>query len=760
MKYKTRDLIKINPNTINEIERKYVKDILNYKGGYAIFNDISIDGIPLKIAIIKDKISAINDSNKKFNFRKRPYIVLFLTSIDTKKYINVFGPNYYTKNALNLNKNISEFDTINDNIYKDKHSNKTKIYWKFFDLIQNYLFKKIKSEYNYIFVNSYVYISVCLNNEDEYYFSNYYFNTNYSFKRCNGSKITLSGNINKYSYFVYDIDNELNNMKRNSLDMKNLLDAYQGKLEINNITYQNYQNIVNGIKNNEQNIFIKGFARSGKTIIAMRLLHDYPDSMLYLMNPHFYNSLKRYFNVQNVEFPTNRIKSGLDFISNGNAVNREGYNILIVDEAQRASIPFAFESFRPSFKTRIFLGDSFQKIRPKYDTGLEGIIKICEEKEEIYSLHLFDYSIGIPRNILQAARYLSFLSNLKSDILLNTFSINIFDSEDNFINKYRGDSCIKKHMATIYIGNNDFNSTIKEFSRMHKRIIESIEYFLDEDVKNNNILTTYELISRELDNIYIVLPKEVGVNNNLIVYLPDNTKDEALRNQIYTLITRARGEVNILCQNNDLYKLLNSKVEILKNNNDNLFDLEKLDTDVQETIKELNDKIENHGITRLIHFTNAENLNSILEKGILPRSQLNNENIKYEANDELRLENALDSISLSIQNPNLKLLDSFKRKYPNNKYYVLLLDPALLYELFDESNKSLIKREYCTNNAAYSNCKRSETNIDYMFNDKIHDKYQYFYRSEREINETTDLQAEILFYGRIPPKYIIDYEEI
>ena len=760
MKYKTKDFIRINPNTINEIERKYVKDILNYKGGYAIFNDINIDNIPLKIAIIKDKISAINDSNKKYNFRKRPYIVLFLTSIDVRKYVNVFGLNNLTKNEENLNNKANESESINGFIYKGKKSNKIKIYWKFFDLIQKYIFKRIKSTYNYIFVNSYVYISVCLNYSDQYYFSNYYFNTNYSFKRCNGSKITLSGNINKYSYFVYDIDNELDNMKKNSLDMKNLLDAYLGKLEINNITYQNYQNIVNGIRSNEQNIIVKGFARSGKTIIAMRLLHDYPDSMLYLMNSHFYNSLKRYFNVQNVEFPTSRIKSGLDFINDCNTVKQDGYNILIVDEAQRASIPFAFESFRPPFKTRIFLGDSFQKIRPKYDTGLEGIIKICEDQEEEYSVHLFDYSIGIPRNILQAARYLSFSNNSKSDILLNTFSINILDNEDGFITKYRNDPCVKKHMATIYMGNNDFNSTIKEFTRMHKRVVESIEYFLDEDVKNNNILTTYELISRELDNIYIVLPKEVGVSNNLITYLPDNTKDEALRNQIYTLITRARGEVNILCQNEDLFKLLNNKVEILKNNNDNLIEFDNLDDNVRETIKELSDKIENHGITRLIHFTNANNLSSILEKGIFPRSQLNNENIKYEANDDLRLENALDSISLSIQNPNLKLLDSFKRKYPNNKYYVLLLDPALLYELFNKDNKSLIKREYCTNNAAYSNCKRSETNIDYMFDDKIHDKYQYFYRSEREINETTDPQAEILFYGKIPPKYIIDYEEI
>lgn len=157
MKYKTKDFIRINPNTINEIERKYVRDILNYKGGYAIFNDINIDEIPLKIAIIKDKISAINDSNKKYNFRKRSYIVLFLTSIDATKYINVFGLNNLIKNDESIDSNVNEFDSINNPVYKGKKSNKIKIYWKFFELIQKYIFKRIKSMDNYIFLNSYVY---------------------------------------------------------------------------------------------------------------------------------------------------------------------------------------------------------------------------------------------------------------------------------------------------------------------------------------------------------------------------------------------------------------------------------------------------------------------------------------------------------------------------------------------------------------------------------------------------------------------------
>ena len=41
MKYKTKDFIRINPTTINEIERKYVKDILNYKA----FTDIEFNAL-------------------------------------------------------------------------------------------------------------------------------------------------------------------------------------------------------------------------------------------------------------------------------------------------------------------------------------------------------------------------------------------------------------------------------------------------------------------------------------------------------------------------------------------------------------------------------------------------------------------------------------------------------------------------------------------------------------------------------------------
>ena len=164
-------------------------------------------------------------------------------------------------------------------------------------------------------------------------------------------------------------------------------------------------------------------------------------------------------------------------------------------------------------------------------------------------------------------------------------------------------------------------------------------------------------------------------------------------------------------------------------------------------------------IENLIHFTNIENLPSILTRGLLPIETLKKKTIHYNSNDELRLDNKLNCTCLSIEYPNKYLLDKFKSTN-NKKYCILVFDAKAV--LLNSNNKKYYV--YC--NAARSDA-REWLKDDTLCQDK------YFYNMFKEYNpDTRDFiqysrtseglkcflptnpQAEILYQGVIPVNYI------
>lgn len=90
------------------------------------------------------------------------------------------------------------------------------------------------------------------------------------------------------------------------------------------------------------------------------------------------------------------------------------------------------------------------------------------------------------------------------------------------------------------------------------------------------------------------------------------------------------------------------------------------------------------GLT-LYHFTQADNLDNIFKYGLMPRTDLDLEGIKYAPNDANRIEGHLNSISLSISWPNYKMLYLQKNK-PENKgkvWAVLEINP---YDVLCDEN--------------------------------------------------------------------------
>lgn len=174
--------------------------------------------------------------------------------------------------------------------------------------------------------------------------------------------------------------------------------------------------------------------------------------------------------------------------------------------------------------------------------------------------------------------------------------------------------------------------------------------------------------------------------------------------------------------------------------------------------KSLENVIKERGIEKLVHFTARENLESIRKHGILSVQALEENEIEYLNNDKERKDKCLDAISLSITTPNYRLLSNFKEKYPNRQYVLIDIKPSILFDM-------KIKRHYCDYNAAAYDVAISDENIEIMFKKQV--RIINFYgteicgdREDKEENEPTLVQAEILFFGRIAPEDIIGWKEI
>lgn len=161
-----------------------------------------------------------------------------------------------------------------------------------------------------------------------------------------------------------------------------------------------------------------------------------------------------------------------------------------------------------------------------------------------------------------------------------------------------------------------------------------------------------------------------------------------------------------------------------------------------------------------IHFTNAKNIPSIIENGLLSVAELKGQGIKHYNNDDKRMDDIPESISLSVSWPNYQMFYSVRQKDSSNKWVVLRLKAEEVLGL---------NCAFCYTNAA-SNSVRSiplETrktvdSFTQMFSEREDKKT----RKEMGLKsfEPTDPQAEILVCEKIPASMIesvhFDDEEV
>lgn len=105
-------------------------------------------------------------------------------------------------------------------------------------------------------------------------------------------------------------------------------------------------------------------------------------------------------------------------------------------------------------------------------------------------------------------------------------------------------------------------------------------------------------------------------------------------------------------------------------------------TNIQEFVSE-------RGIQFLLHFTRAKNLESILNRGLIPRNTLVLEGFDG-YNDQHRIDGT-DAVCLSIGFPNYKMWYGLKQDNPAETWVILVIHPQALWDL---------DCAFCTSNAA------------------------------------------------------------
>jgi hypothetical protein len=173
------------------------------------------------------------------------------------------------------------------------------------------------------------------------------------------------------------------------------------------------------------------------------------------------------------------------------------------------------------------------------------------------------------------------------------------------------------------------------------------------------------------------------------------------------------------------------------------------------------DYVGNRKIRDLYHFTPSINLSGILEKGILPRSELSSAHSETSPmyNDLERWDHCLDASCCSIGFPNYKTFSVFKGRNPDISWVVIALEPAILWSKTCLYNKTNAANKICS---SVSRKERSSIGaLKEMFKDGVHSS-----NSNPEDAEglrrllglsdwmTTDPQAEVLVVGQIPVSLI------
>ncbi len=170
--------------------------------------------------------------------------------------------------------------------------------------------------------------------------------------------------------------------------------------------------------------------------------------------------------------------------------------------------------------------------------------------------------------------------------------------------------------------------------------------------------------------------------------------------------------------------------------------------------------VTSRGITILTHFTKVENLPSILQHGLISRSELELNEHTFSHTDDLRLDGYTDGTCLSISFPNYKMFYPSRMKDQKIKWAVILLDASVLWEkdcAFFPSNAACSEyrlhpiETFKTINAFNRLFEEQEKQV---ITCSISGAVKIRETSKLPVSYPTNPQAEVICFDTIAPSYI------
>lgn len=258
--------------------------------------------------------------------------------------------------------------------------------------------------------------------------------------------------------------------------------------------------------------------------------------------------------------------------------------LIICDEVQRLGRIPAYHSFdefdevkeilkhsRQSF----FTGDNFQMLNHKYDEGINRISEEITKRGESLSRFTLPETVGVPAEIGVLNKYLTNPGTISCEEVAKCwrrerdFEMVFIDSDsDQLVLLFDEDKSGKKHLASpmdlywmdygedIQISTNRRRNPIIPLKNHHKEnFAYKFPYFCNEEIMPNYLLSAYELISREVESLYVHIPIFRKLHNDNI---------EWYRKHLYVLFTRPTGRLVVNFESKEEFNRIKSLVGVLQ----------------------------------------------------------------------------------------------------------------------------------------------------------------------------------------------------
>ena len=298
--------------------------------------------------------------------------------------------------------------------------------------------------------------------------------------------------------------------------------------------------------------------------------------------------------------------------------------------------------------------------------------------------------------------------------------------------------------------------SISELKSQENEILDEVKFLKEESKKLDlQILRRNEKI-KSLDSK--ILPLTNSEKEKLLDSISElKSQENEILDEVKFLKEESKKLDLQILRRNEKIKSLDSKILLSARKSQNNFDQknecfskESLNYDcssLDQKQEEIKNICKRRGIQICTHFTRVRNLSSILLNGLVPRHDLDNNDISYFYNDQDRFDNEKIASCLSISFPNSKTFYKF-RKSSGEDWVVLSFRKEILWEL---------ECAFCSTNAA----SKEVTKIP-IAERKMFQAFENMFLNSEYRSYPADVQAEILVFGTIHPKYIksISFETV